>query len=460
MLIGVIAGLIGLSLGVFGVLAFRVSEQQRKLVDAEFEEPSIPEGAAEVLAAVGRAFVVVDAIDGVVRASPAAYAYGLVRGHTLVHEQLLEMTAKVRRDGVILERILELPRGPLGQGTMVVQVRAAVIAEEYILLLADDRTEVTRTEEVRNDFVANVSHELKTPVGAISLLAEALESSADDPEAVRRFARRTHKESARLAALVQDIIELSRLQGSNVAKQGRAVDINTVVAEAVDRSQLPAESKNIELVVGGHSDALVYGDQDQLVTALRNLIDNAIRYSPENTRVGVGVRAKDGLVAVSVTDQGEGLSPEDQERVFERFYRVDAARSRHTGGTGLGLSIVKHVVANHGGEVTLWSQPGQGSTFTIRLPEFEGQDVDGVSEVREPAPRAADQPTAPGPSQHPKPTRRAPPAPMSKELPLEQDSDCRGRRVVQRPAVLSLGQGRVRGRGGGQRAGRHHRIRP
>ncbi|WP_307462386.1 sensor histidine kinase [Pseudarthrobacter oxydans] len=406
MLIGVIAGLIGLSLGVFGVLAFRVSEQQRKLVDVEFEDPSLPEGAAEVLAAVGRAFVVVDAIDGVVRASPAAYAYGLVRGHTLVHEQLLEMTAKVRRDGVILERLLELPRGPLGQGTIVVQVRAAVIAEEYILLLADDRTEVTRTEEVRNDFVANVSHELKTPVGAISLLAEALESSADDPEAVRRFAQRTHKESARLAALVQDIIELSRLQGSNVAKQGRAVDINTVVTEAVDRSQLPAENKNIDLVVGGHTDAMVYGDQDQLVTALRNLIDNAIRYSPENTRVGIGIRAKDGLVAVSVTDQGEGLSPEDQERVFERFYRVDAARSRHTGGTGLGLSIVKHVVANHGGEVTLWSKPGQGSTFTIRLPELEGQDLDGVADAGEPADRAVARIAANGPTQHPRPTRR------------------------------------------------------
>ena len=406
MLIGVIAGLIGLSLGVFGVLAVRVSEQQRKLVDVEYEEPALPDGAAEVLAAVGRAFAVVDAIDGVVRASPAAYAYGLVRGHTLVHEQLLEMTAKVRRDGVILERLLELPRGPLGQGTMVVQVRAAVIAEDYILLLADDRTEVTRTEEVRNDFVANVSHELKTPVGAISLLAEALESSADDPEAVRRFARRTHKESARLAALVQDIIELSRLQGSNVAKQGRAVDINTVVAEAVDRSQLPAESRNIELVVGGHSDAMVYGDQDQLVTALRNLIDNAIRYSPENTRVGVGIRAKEGLVAVSVTDQGEGLSPEDQDRVFERFYRVDAARSRHTGGTGLGLSIVKHVVANHGGEVTLWSRPGQGSTFTIRLPELEGQDADGVPEPREPVNRADARPAIAAPSQHPKPPRR------------------------------------------------------
>jgi len=405
MLIGVIAGLIGLSLGVFGVLAFRVSEQQRKLVDVEFEDPSLPEGAAEVLAAVGRAFVVVDAIDGVVRASPAAYAYGLVRGHTLVHEQLLEMTAKVRRDGVILERLLELPRGPLGQGTIVVQVRAAVIAEEYILLLADDRTEVTRTEEVRNDFVANVSHELKTPVGAISLLAEALESSADDPEAVRRFAKRTHKESARLAALVQDIIELSRLQGANVARQGRAVDINTVVAEAVDRSQLPAESKTIELVVGGHADAMVYGDQDQLVTALRNLIDNAIRYSPENTRVGIGIRSKDGLVAVSVTDQGEGLSPEDQERVFERFYRVDAARSRHTGGTGLGLSIVKHVVANHGGEVTLWSKPGQGSTFTIRLPELEGQD-DGGAEVRGPSARVATPSAERSPSPNPRPIRR------------------------------------------------------
>ncbi|WP_354237233.1 ATP-binding protein [Arthrobacter sp. UYEF3] len=374
MLIGVIAGLIGLSLGIFGVLAFRVSEQQRKISDVETDDPSLPDGAAEVLAVVGRAFVVVDAVDGVVRASPAAYAYGLVRGHTVVHQQLLEMTAKVRRDGVILERQLELPRGPLGSGTIVVQVRAAMLGEEYILLLADDRTEFTRTEEIRNDFVANVSHELKTPVGAISLLAEALEASPDDEEAVRRFAKRMHKESTRLAALVQDIIELSRLQGANVAQQAHPVDINTVVAEAVDRSQLPAESKNIEIVVGGRADAMVYGDQDLLVTALRNLIDNAIRYSPENTRVGVGVRARDGLVAVSVTDQGEGLSSEDQERVFERFYRVDSARSRHTGGTGLGLSIVKHVMANHGGEVTLWSQPGQGSTFTIRLPEMEGQD--------------------------------------------------------------------------------------
>jgi two-component system, OmpR family, sensor histidine kinase SenX3 len=383
MLIGVIAGLVGLSLGTFGVLAFRVSEKQRQLVDVYTDELALPKGAAEVLAVVGRAFVVVDAVDGVVRASPAAYAYGLVRGHTVVHKELLDMTAGVRRDGVILEKKLELPRGPLGQGTIIVQVRAAMLGEEYILLLADDRTEITRTEEIRNDFVANVSHELKTPVGAISLLAEALESSADDEEAVRRFAKRMHKESGRLAALVQDIIELSRLQGASVSQQGTAVDINAVIAEAVDRSQLPAESKRIQIVVGERVDATVYGDRDLLVTALRNLIDNAIRYSPENTRVGVGVRAKDGLIAVSVTDQGEGLTPEDQERVFERFYRVDAARSRHTGGTGLGLSIVKHVASNHGGEVTLWSRPGQGSTFTLRLPEMETQDEAETSVVKD-----------------------------------------------------------------------------
>ncbi|TQJ58327.1 two-component system sensor histidine kinase SenX3 [Arthrobacter sp. SLBN-83] len=383
MLIGLVAGLIGLALGTFGVLAYRVSEKQRELLDVEPEELALPAGAAEVLAVVGRAFVVLDDVDGVVRASPAAYAYGLVRGHTVVHKELLDMTAGVRRDGVILEKQLELPRGPLGQGTIIVQVRAAMLGEEYILLLADDRTEITRTEEIRNDFVANVSHELKTPVGAISLLAEALESSADDEEAVRRFAKRMHKESARLAALVQDIIELSRLQGASVTQQGGPVDINAVIAEAVDRSQLPAESKNISIVVGGRTDGKVFGDQDLLVTALRNLIDNAIRYSPPNTRVGIGVRSREGLVSVSVTDQGEGLSPEEQERVFERFYRVDAARSRQTGGTGLGLSIVKHVASNHGGEVTLWSQPGQGSTFTLRLPEMEGQEGDAGPSVPE-----------------------------------------------------------------------------
>ncbi|WP_223263254.1 sensor histidine kinase [Arthrobacter sp. NamB2] len=379
LLLTLVAGLVGLALGVSGMAAFRASEAQRLRLLYE-DEPSLPDGAAEVLSIIGRAYVIVDAIDGVVRASPAAYAFGLVRGHTVVHSELLDLTARVRRDGVIEQEQLELPRGPLGQGTIVVQVRVAALGAEYILILADDRTEITRSEEIRNDFVANVSHELKTPVGAISLLAEAIDDAAEDEVAVRRFAQRMHKESGRLSALVQDIIELSRLQGADVVRRGKAVDINSVVAEAVDRNKLPAESKQIEIVVGGSVAMPVYGDRDLLMTAFRNLIDNAIRYSPEGTRVGVGVRSRDGLVQVSVTDQGAGITPEEQERIFERFYRIDAARSRQTGGTGLGLSIVKHVVANHGGEVTVWSQAGQGSTFTVRLPEMEGTtDDDGAA---------------------------------------------------------------------------------
>jgi len=369
-LIGVLSGLVGLALGVVGLLAYRASQRQRTGL-MEVGEPTLPEGSAEILSVIGRAFVVVDDVDGVVRANPAAYAFGLVRGHTLVHPELLELARRVRADGVIEERQFELPRGPLGQGTIIVHVRVAPLGDEYILLLADDRTEITRTEAIRNDFVANVSHELKTPVGAISLLAEAVDEAADDEVAVRRFAARLHKESARLAALVQDIIELSRLQGADVVMQGRPVDVNAVLAEAVDRNKLPAEGKHIKISLGGHSDAKVHGDPDLLMTAFRNLIDNAIRYSPEGTTVGVGVRSRDGLVQVSVTDQGPGIPQEEQDRIFERFYRVDAARSRQTGGTGLGLSIVKHVISNHGGEVTVWSQPGQGSTFTVRLPELE-----------------------------------------------------------------------------------------
>ncbi len=389
LLLGLLSAAVGLVLGVLGMLAFSMSERQRREVVA-VEEPTLPDGVADVLAVVGRAYVVVDAVDGVVRASPGAYTFGLVRGHTVVHSELLKMTSRVRRDGVIDEAQLELPRGPLGQGTIVVQVRVAPLGDEYILLLADDRTEITRTEAIRNDFVANVSHELKTPVGAISLLAEALEDSPDDEEAVRRFAQRMHKESARLAALVQDIIELSRLQGADVVQQGKPVDINAVIAEAVDRSKLPAESKNISVIVGGSATPPIFGDPDLLVTAFRNLIDNAIRYSPENTQVGIGIRSQDGLVTVSISDQGDGMSAEDQERVFERFYRVDAARSRHTGGTGLGLSIVKHVVSNHGGEVSIWSQPGKGSTFTVRLPEMEMTDDDGGASSGEASGRMAE----------------------------------------------------------------------
>ncbi len=399
LVVGLVAGLIGLALGVFGMFAFSLSERTRQL-SLDIGEPALPDGSAEVLSVVGKAYIVIDTVDGVVRASAGAYAFGLVRGHTVVHQELLELAHRVRRDGVIEERDLTLPRvlppaavdpvsgepiaaelpriqGAPGQGTLVIQVRVAPLGEEYILLLADDRTEIARTEAVRNDFVANVSHELKTPVGALSLLAEAIESAPEDQATVRRFASRMMTESARLAALVQDIIELSRLQGKDVALAGTAVDMDSVIAEAVDRTRLPAQGKNITLVVGPSQPAAVHGDHAQLVTALRNLIDNAVRYSPENTQVGIGLAVGAGVVSVSISDQGDGLTPQEQDRVFERFYRVDAARSRHTGGTGLGLSIVKHIVSNHGGEVTLWSAPKMGSTFTVRLPQLSLPTSDG-----------------------------------------------------------------------------------
>ncbi|WP_229503469.1 sensor histidine kinase [Nesterenkonia sedimenti] len=370
LLIAMLAGVVGLALGVVGMHAFRVSERQRA-AGIDVDEPTMPEGATEVLASLGLAYIVVDTVDGVVRANPAAYAFGLVRGHTVVHQEVLNLTSRVRGDGVIIEEQLELPRGLQGETSIVVNLRVAPLGDEYILVLADDRTEVSRTEAVRNDFVANVSHELKTPVGAISLLAETIEDAAEDEDAVRRFSQRLHKESNRLAALVQDIIELSRVQGKNVVHAGVPVDLNKVISEAMDRSRLPAEAKNIELRLGGKLPRRVHGDFDQLTMAFRNLIDNAVRYSPEDTRVGIGLSSRDGIAQVTITDQGIGISPEDKERIFERFYRVDAARSRQTGGTGLGLSIVKHVIGNHGGEVALWSQQGKGSTFTVRLPELE-----------------------------------------------------------------------------------------
>ncbi|RLY91736.1 two-component sensor histidine kinase [Kocuria tytonicola] len=368
--IALLAGFTGFLLGISGLVAVRVS-QRRRHAFVDVQEPTLPEGTAEILAALGLAYVVVDAVDGVVRASPAAYAYGLVRGHTVVHQELLDMVRRTRRNGVVEEKRLELTRGQLQRGSIVLDIRVVTIADEYILLLADDQTEIVRAQSIRNDFVANVSHELKTPVGAISLLSEAIEDAAEDQDSVRHFAASLQRESLRLSALVQDIIELSRLQGTDVVAKGTTVDLHRAVGEAVDRSRLAAETKHIEIKVGGRIGSPVFGDPDMLVTAVRNLIDNAVRYSPEHTRVGVGLRERGGTVQITVTDQGPGIPETEQDRIFERFYRVDSARSRQTGGTGLGLSIVKHVMAQHGGEVSVWSQPGRGSTFTLVLPAME-----------------------------------------------------------------------------------------
>ena len=371
-----LAWAVGAATGMATVLAFRSSEREHVRAPLEEQqEPAVPPGVVGVLSVLPSSAVLLDASDEVVRASPDAHRLGLVRDRRLQHEALLEMARATRRDGEIRSGELDLPRGPLGSETYAVFARIAPLSTDLVLLLVDDRTEVRRIDSVRRDFVANVSHELKTPVGALSLLAEAVLGASDDPDAVRRFAGRMQHEASRLSDLVQELIDLSRLQWHDPLQAPQEVDVDSVVVDAVDRCRLSAAARSIDLLVGGEDGLTVLGDEEQLVTAVRNLVDNAVNYSPNNTRVAVSVRRADDIVEISVTDQGIGIPERDLERVFERFYRVDPARSRATGGTGLGLSIVKHVAANHGGDVKVWSAEGAGSTFTIRLPALPAAPV-------------------------------------------------------------------------------------
>lgn len=331
--------------------------------------PSVPDGVDQVLDALESAGVVVDPSNNVVKASPGALSFGLVWNGALVHPELLALIDQVRHTGEPVSKEMELSRGPFGSVAIYLLVRVARLGARYVLLLAEDRTESYRLEAVRRDFVANISHELKTPIGAVSLLAEALRAASDEPDQVRRFAKRLTKESERLAKITQEIIELSRLQAADVLTTMEVVDIDQVVSLAIDQNRVIADSHKVAIVSGGDAGAQVCGDETLLVAALHNLISNAIIYSPKGTRVGIGVSNVDGIVEIAVTDQGVGIPEDELDRIFERFFRGDPARSRHTGGSGLGLSIVKHAVNNHGGDVRVWSQPGYGSTFTIRLPE-------------------------------------------------------------------------------------------
>jgi two-component system sensor histidine kinase SenX3 len=281
------------------------------------------------------------------------------------------MVDDARTTGESATREVELARGPFGDANVTLSVQVARLGTRYILLLAEDRTEAIRLEAVRRDFVANISHELKTPIGAVSLLSEALEMAADDPQQVKRFAQRLGEESARLARITQDIIDLSRLQATDAVANASYLSIDQIVCLAIDQNRVAADARGIELATSTSSGAQVFGDESLLVVSVHNLVSNAIRYSPDGSRIGVGVRTVDDVVEISVTDQGEGIPEEDLDRVFERFYRVDQARARNTGGTGLGLAIVKHAIQNHGGDVRVWSQPGRGSTFTIRLPKAD-----------------------------------------------------------------------------------------
>jgi two-component system, OmpR family, sensor histidine kinase SenX3 len=358
--------------GVFGAgVVVLIITAERTARAADVAERTLPDGVAAVIATMHNPAVVVDPSNTVVAASPQALTVGLVVRRKLVHRELADLVDRVRKSGEMGAEDLELTRGRGSDQIGYLSFRAAQLGNRYVLVTADDLTESRRIDEVRRDFVANISHELKTPIGAIGLLSETLVAAADEPQHVRRFAAQLVTESERLAALTRDIIELSRLQSVDALENSEETSIDRIVQAAVDTNEVVARARDIEIVRAKKSRLRVMGDPSLLQIAVSNLIANAVKYSPDHTRVGVGVRSVKGFVEIAVTDQGVGIPEADLDRVFERFYRVDPARSRATGGTGLGLAIVKHVVGNHGGDVRVWSQPGKGSTFTIRLPEAD-----------------------------------------------------------------------------------------
>ncbi|QIG39995.1 two-component sensor histidine kinase [Microbacterium sp. 4R-513] len=356
--------------GLVSTLVF-TSLRARDRVQAEASS-EIPDGVAEVLSGMDDAAVVVDTSATILASSPPASPFGLVVGTVLPSDELKGLARSARTGETATTETMRLRRGAPPAEPRLVVVRATRISPRLTFLVLRDITEKERVEQMRRDFVANTSHELKTPVGAVSLLSEAIESAADDPEQVRIFAARLTAEAARLASLTSRIMNLSRLQAADELNDERDVAVDEIVASAVEAHAIQADSAGVTVVRGGARGLWVRGDPQILSEAIGNLVANAISYSPRGSSVGVGVKAIDGIAEIAVTDRGIGIPEGEQERVFERFYRADQARSRRTGGTGLGLSIVKHAVQRHGGEVTLWSRPGRGSTFTIRLPLVEG----------------------------------------------------------------------------------------
>ena len=333
--------------------------------------------------------VVLDAEDHPVLVNPAARAMGLLRsggapGTIAAHPILRTLAGQVRRTGVRREVELDLPRGRAGQAhaPLGVHLRAVALNSTHVAVEAADVTESHRLARVRRDFVANVSHELKTPIGALQLLAEALldatevpatastpgDDMSEDLIAARRFAERIHHESARMGRLVNELLELTRLQGAEPLPTPEPVSVDWVIAEVIDRTRTTASAKSIEVAYTGPKGATVYGSDTQIATAVTNLVENAIAYSGEDTKVSLALREDTDWIEIDVADQGIGIAPHDVDRIFERFYRADQARSRSTGGTGLGLAIVKHIATNHGGRVDVTSVLGDGSTFTLRLP--------------------------------------------------------------------------------------------
>jgi two-component system sensor histidine kinase SenX3 len=379
--VALLALVIGVGLGV-GLTPRILERRQRRAT--EQSGITVSQMLEHIVSRSPVGIVVVDTYRDVVYTNDRARELGLVRDRLLDDRAWLaaERTLATGEAGEV--DLSPRKRANPGRSGLSVRGHVRLLTEDdrrFAVVYVDDQSEHARMEATRRDFVANVSHELKTPVGAMGVLAEALLASADDPDTVRRFAEKMLTESHRLANMVGELIELSRLQGAERLPDLEAVEVDTVVSEALSRYKVAADTADIAVTTDSPTGYRVYGDQSLLVTAMANLVSNAIAYSPNGSGVSISRRRRGHNVEIAVTDRGIGIAREDQERVFERFFRVDKARSRATGGTGLGLAIVKHVAANHNGSIRLWSQPGTGSTFTLSIPAYP--DHEDASDERE-----------------------------------------------------------------------------
>lgn len=374
-----IALALGLLLGATLVLVL-VAASRARAQAAATADTTVPPGLTTLLSHLDGVAVVVDPSVTVRAASPQAASLDIRVGETISQEAIRDLARVAFDTGEVALANETVVFGNARTGTRTVrsiqtQLRAVRIKSRLALIEVVDVSERERLEQMRRDFVANTSHELKTPVGAITLLSEAIFAAADDPDRVRSFSERLNFEAKRLNDLTAGILDLSRLQSMGQLNDLRIVNIDEVIAAAIEANTVAASAACVELIRGGERGLQVLGDSRILGEALANLISNAVAYSPSGSKVGIAASATDGTVELVVSDRGIGISEADQERIFERFYRADQARDRRTGGTGLGLTIVKHAVERHDGNVRVWSRPGLGSTFTISIPQLDDLSV-------------------------------------------------------------------------------------
>ena len=361
----------GIALFVLGMIpGYLLSRFNTEVVSEEILSDTIAETANRALHAIAGLALVVDEDNVVISATESIFPLSITKKGKLRQNKLEELVNKARRTKKqtrIRSKSLTLKNG-LGASEIELEAQAVHLGSGYVLLILKDETESLSLERTRRDFVANISHELKTPIGAISLLAEAIQSAIDDPQQVKKFASSLELESARLIELVQDIIQLSKVQSADVLHNAQEINLSEAIKVAVAKTEVLAAKKDIEIRLNIEENLRINGNQELIVTLLKNLIENAVIYSDEGKSVKVVAGIDEDVAEIVIKDKGPGIGQEDLDRIFERFYRIDPSRSRNTGGTGLGLSIAKHIVQKHLGELTVDSELGSGSTFTIRIP--------------------------------------------------------------------------------------------